>query len=57
MNKLHAKLIPLIVARISPEVKCILWDLNLRLEKAAKITRNPWDDILATLLEEVIDIE
>jgi len=57
MNKLFAKLIPLILATISPEIKKALTEFVNRLESDAKKTSNPWDDMFVAILKSIIDTD
>jgi len=51
---LIAKLVPLIINTISPELKRLLCDFCSSLEAKARTTSNPWDDILAQVLKGIL---
>ena len=57
MNKLLAKLIPLILATISPEIKTLMGDFIMSLDAKAKATSNPWDDMFVAILKEIISTD
>jgi len=54
MNKIIAKLIPLILAAISPALKQFMKGLIKTLEEEAAKTSNPWDDMFVAILKEII---
>ena len=54
MNEWILRLIGLIVNTASPELRKMLQDWIDDLEKQAKQTDNPWDDILVALLKTVL---
>lgn len=48
------KLIAMIVTAASPEIRLALCDFVKELKVKAESTPNPWDDILAGLLEVIL---
>ena len=51
MNNWILRLIGLIVGQASPEIRKMLVEWLNTLEKNAKETPNPWDDVLVRLLK------
>ena len=54
MNEWILRLIGLIVTVASPELRASLEEWITALEKNAKSTSNPWDDILVAMLKTVL---
>ena len=54
MEKWWARILQMILDRISPELRKALKDLIDRLEAQAKATPNPIDDILVAVLRVVL---
>jgi len=54
MEKWIARLLGLVVPVASPEIRNTLNELLDRLEQQAKETPNPWDDVLADMLNSVL---
>ena len=57
MNSILKKLIPLILATISPEVKDLMKSFIAKLDEQAKATSNPWDDMFVAILKEIINTD
>ena len=56
MNKWLAALLEQILKQISPELRNALVVLIKELEKDAKATKNPWDDILVGIVKFLLAI-
>lgn len=54
MDKWALRLIKLIFSVASPDLRKALEEFLNQLEKQAKATKNPWDDILVGLLKQVL---
>lgn len=54
MNEWILRLLKLILSVASPELRKMLEQFLDQLEKQAKATKNPWDDILVALLRQLI---
>ena len=54
MNKWLYRLIALVVSVISPEIRKGGMELLNELEKKAKATPNPWDDIFVDMLKSIM---
>ena len=53
MNKWVLKILSMILPLITPEIKNALCGLIKDLKERAAKTSNPWDDIVAELLEDL----
>jgi len=56
MNEWILRLIALVVNSASPELRTMIKEWVLELEKRAKETPNPMDDILVALIKVVLNI-
>jgi len=54
MNKIIEKLLPLILTVLSPEIKKAVVQLVISLDKQAKKTPNPWDDVFVDILKSIV---
>jgi len=54
MNKILAKLLPVILTVVSPEIKKAIQEFASKLAVDAKKTPNPWDDVLAAILQSIV---
>lgn len=54
MNALLLRILILVVASLSPQVRKALEQLLIGLEEQAKRTDNPWDDILVEILKSIL---
>ena len=57
MNEWILRLITLIVGSASPELRQLIKEWVLELEKRAKETPNPFDDVLVGLIKIVLNIK
>jgi len=57
MNEWILRLITLVVNSASPELRKIIKEWVLELEKRAKETPNPFDDVLVGLIKIVLNIK
>ena len=57
MNKILAKLLPLILTVMSPEIKKAIIEFVNKLDEMAKKTPNKWDDIAVDILKSVINTD
>lgn len=57
MNEWLLRLISLIVGSASPELRAMIKEWVLELEKRAKATPNPFDDVLVGLIKVVLNIK
>jgi len=57
MNEWILRLITLIVGAASPELRTMIKEWVLELDKRAKETPNPFDDVLVGLIKIVLDIK
>lgn len=56
MNEWILRLISLIVGSASPELRKLIKEWVLELEKRAKETPNPFDDVLVGLIKIVLNV-
>lgn len=56
MEKIVAKIIEHILENMSPELRGAIVDAVRLLETKAKVTKNPWDDILVMILKVALGI-
>jgi len=54
MNKWIFGLIQLVIGVVSPEIRTGATELLDNLEKQAKKTANPWDDMLVAMLKQIM---
>jgi len=54
MNELILRVIALVFSVSSPELRKMLEQMLNNLEQQAKATKNPWDDILVSLLRHLL---
>lgn len=57
MNEWILRLITLVVGSASPELRNIIKEWVTELEKRAKATPNPFDDVLVGLIKVVLNIK
>ncbi len=57
MNEWILRLITLVVGSASPELRKIIKEWVLELEKRAKETPNPFDDVLVGLIKIVLNVK
>jgi len=55
--KLLVPILYQIIKHISPEIKKTIKGLLAELKAKAKLTENPWDDLLVELLEAILNVE
>jgi len=53
-EKLLVQLIPLVVNMVTPELQELLEESIVDLERKAKATKSPWDDVLIQILKEFL---
>ena len=51
------KILPIIISNISPALRETVKQIVLELEKKAKTTQNPFDDMLVELLKVILNID
>jgi NADPH-dependent curcumin reductase CurA len=56
MEKLILKIVEAALRQMSPEFRSQICGLVSNLEAQAKATKNPWDDILVSILKIALDI-
>jgi hypothetical protein len=57
MDKWLAVLLKQIVTQVSPQIRAAMEEFIAKLDKDAKATANPWDDILVGLIKLVLAIK
>ena len=57
MEKIIAKIVENVIARMSPQLRDAIEGLVEKLETVAKETKNPWDDLLVIILKVALGME
>ncbi len=57
MEKLIAKLVETVISQSSAEFRNQVKDMVKDLDKLAKKTKSPWDDIFVMLLKAILDMK
>jgi len=55
MDKWLLKIINLVLAQASPQIREIVCSMLKQAAEKAKETKNPWDDVLIGLIQTIID--
>ncbi len=55
MTSLFVRLLPLLMGKISPNIKLLIRAFVVKLEIDAKKTPNPWDDVLVYILKIIVN--